>query len=287
MKILLTGKTGQLGWELQRSLAPLGDVTALSTKELNLADADAIRSMLRQSEPDFIVNAAAYTAVDQAEREASLAQAVNATAPRVLADEARRTGALLVHFSTDYVFDGSKDGPYVEDDPPRPINTYGASKLAGERAIQASGCRHVILRTSWVYAARGKNFLLTMLRLSRERTELRVVSDQIGAPTWSRALADATAALIPQALIDPESHGLYHATNAGATSWFGFATEILRLAGIATPVVPIAACAYPTPAMRPANSVLDNSKLLRVFGVALPDWRDSVERCMRELGDAA
>ena len=285
VRILLTGKNGQVGWELQRSLVPLGDVTAVGTQELDLADPDAIRAALHRLAPDVIVNPAAYTAVDQAQREEPLAYAINAIAPGVLADEATRRGALLIHYSTDYVFDGTKAGPYAESDPPNPVSVYGASKLAGERAIQASGCRHVILRTSWVYGARGKNFLLTMLRLARERPELRVVSDQIGAPTWCRALAEATTAVIGKALVDPGTHGLYHATNSGATSWFEFAKEILRAAKLATPVHPIPASAYPTPAVRPANSVLDNTRLLRTLGVALPDWRLSLAQCMREVGN--
>lgn len=287
VRILLTGSQGQVGWELQRSLAPLGEVTALGRGQLDLASPDAIQSAVRAAAPGVIVNAAAYTAVDQAEREAELAHAVNARAPGVLAEEAGRLGALLVHFSTDYVFDGAKAGAYLEGDPPRPLGVYGTSKLAGERAIQGSGCRHVILRTSWVYGARGKNFMLTMLRLAREKPELRVVADQVGAPTWCRALAVATAALIPKALANPAAHGVYHATNAGATSWCGFATEILRLAGIATPVLPIPAADYPTPVARPANSVLDNTALLRAFGLALPDWNSSLAQCLREAGQAA
>jgi len=287
VRILLTGKNGQVGWELQRTLLPLGSVTAFDSSELDLADPEAIRSAVRALEPDVIVNPAAYTAVDMAEREPDRAHAVNAVAPGVLADEAKRAGALLIHYSTDYVFDGAKAGPYSEDDPTNPRNVYGASKLAGERAVAASGCRHVILRTSWVYGARGKNFLLTMLRLAREKPELRVVSDQVGVPTWCRALAQSTPAVIERAVADPTTHGLYHATNAGSTSWFAFATEILRSANLTTPVHPIASSEYPTPVARPANSLLDNARLRDVFGVALPDWRLSLALCMRDVANTA
>jgi len=281
LRILLTGRNGQVGWELQGQLAQLGALTAVDLEELDLCDSAAIRKLVRQLNPRIIVNPAAYTAVDQAEREPELAFAVNATAPGVLAEEAKRIGALLVHYSTDYVFDGKKPAPYVEDDSPAPLNVYGRSKLAGEKAVEISGCRHIILRTSWVYGARGKNFLLTVLRLAKERPELRLVADQIGAPTWCRALAEATKEIIPRALDDPSTCGLYHATNGGETSWFEFAVKILRIAGIETPVRPITTAEYPTPAARPANSRLDNSKLRSVFGLSLPDWRSSLAQCMQ------
>jgi len=271
LRILLTGRNGQVGWELQKALAPLGELTALGRAELDLRDAGRIREAVRASNADAIVNAAAYTAVDKAESEREAAFAVNATAPGVLAEEAKRSGALLVHYSTDYVFDGEKPAPYVEEDEPNPINAYGASKLAGERAIAASGCRTLILRTSWVYGPRGANFYLTMLRLARERPELRVVDDQVGAPTSSLAIARATAQLLR-----PGAHGLYHLSAAGRTSWCGFARAILARAGIATPVVAIRTEDYPAPAKRPRNSRLDCSRLRADFGVALAPWEEGL-----------
>jgi len=271
LRILLTGRNGQVGWELQKALAPLGELTALGRAELDLRDAGRIRAAVRASNADVIVNAAAYTAVDKAESERDAAFAVNATAPGVLAEEAKRSGALLVHYSTDYVFDGEKPAPYVEEDAPNPINVYGASKLAGERAIAASGCRHLILRTSWVYGPRGANFYLTMLRLARERPELRVVDDQVGAPTSSLAIARATAQLLR-----PGAHGLYHLSAAGQTSWCGFARAILGRAGLATPVVAIRTEDYPAPAKRPRNSRLGCSRLRADFGVALAPWEEGL-----------
>jgi dTDP-4-dehydrorhamnose reductase len=271
LRILLTGRNGQVGWELQKALAPLGELTALGRAELDLSDARRLREAVRAANPDVIVNAAAYTAVDKAESEREAAFAVNATAPGVLAGEAKRNGALLVHYSTDYVFDGTKPAPYVEEDEPNPLNVYGASKLAGERAIAASGCRHLILRTSWVYGPRGANFYLTMLRLARERPELRVVDDQVGAPTSSLAIARATAQLLR-----PGAHGLYHLSAAGRTSWCGFARAILGRAGIATPVVAIRTEDYPAPAKRPRNSRLDCSRLRADFGVALAPWEEGL-----------
>jgi dTDP-4-dehydrorhamnose reductase len=267
LKILLTGRNGQVGWELLKALAPLGELTALGRAELDLRDAGRIREAVRASNPDVIVNAAAYTAVDRAESERDAAFAVNAGAPGTLAAEAKRSGALLVHYSTDYVFDGAKPAPYVEEDEPNPVNAYGASKLAGERAIAASGCRYLILRTSWVYGPRGANFYLTMLRLARERPELRVVDDQVGAPTSSLAIARATAQLLR-----PGAHGLYHLSAAGKTSWCGFARAILAGAGLATPVTAIRTEDYPAPAKRPRNSRLDCSRLRADFGVALAPW---------------
>jgi len=282
VRILLTGGNGQVGWELERALPALGELIATDRATLDLADPDAIRRAVREAKPEVIVNAAAYTAVDQAESEPEQAMRINGIAPGVLAEEAKRLEALLVHYSTDYVFDGTKAEPYVEDDATNPINVYGASKLAGERAIQARGCRYLIFRTSWVYAARGRNFLLTILRAARERPELRVVNDQIGAPTWCRDLAQATAAAIPKGIADASTQGVYHANGSGAVSWFGFATEILRLAGSATPIRAVASSEYPTAAARPANSRLDCGKLACTFGIAMPDWRRSVAECMRE-----
>jgi dTDP-4-dehydrorhamnose reductase len=277
LRILLTGRNGQVGWELQKTLAPLGELTALGRAELDLRDAARIGEAVRAANPDVIVNAAAYTAVDKAESEGDLAFAVNAVAPGILAEEAKRSAALLVHYSTDYVFDGSKPTPYVEDDAPNPLNVYGASKLAGERAIAASGCRHLILRTSWVYGPRGSNFLLTILRVARERPELRVVDDQIGAPTSSRAIAHATAQVLR-----PGAHGTYHLSAAGQVSWCGFARAILARAGVATPVVPIRSEDYPTAAKRPRNSRLDCSRLRETFGVALAPWEAGLAEVMAE-----
>jgi dTDP-4-dehydrorhamnose reductase len=268
VKILLTGPTGQVGWELAPKLAHLGEVIAPDRRALDLADAEATRARVRDLRPDVIVNAAAYTAVDRAESEPDLARAINGTAPGVLADEAKRLGALLVHYSTDYVFDGTKEAPYTEDDTPNPLSVYGRSKLEGDRAIQASGCRHLILRTSWVYAGRGQNFLLTMLRLGAGRPELRVVDDQRGAPTWARDIAAATVAL----LADPPN-GLFHLTAAGVTTWHGCACEIMRQAGLMPIVHRLRTDEYPTAARRPANSVLDNRKAQALLG-PLPDWRD-------------
>lgn len=275
MRILLTGKDGQVGWELQKVLGALGEVTALGRSELDLRDAERIGEVVRAAKPEVIVNAAAYTAVDKAESERDLAFAVNAVAPGVLAAEATRSGALLVHYSTDYVFDGTKASPYVEDDSPNPINGYGASKLEGERAIAASGCRYLILRTSWVYGPRGKNFYLTMLRLAKERSELKVVDDQVGAPTSSLEIARATATLL-----DVGAQGLYHMTAAGETSWCGFVRAILARAGIATPVVPIPTEDYPTPARRPRNSRLDCARLRREHGVSLVPWDEALAETM-------
>lgn len=267
MKILLTGPTGQVGAALLEALPRLGEIVAASHARLDLANPDSICRAVRTARPEVIVNAAAYTAVDKAESERDAAFAVNATAPGVLGEEAERAGALLVHYSTDYVFDGAKPAPYIEEDEPNPLNAYGASKLAGERAIVGSGCRYLILRTSWVYGPRGSNFYLTMLRLARERAELRVVDDQIGAPTSSLEIARATALLIGKG-----AEGLYHMTAAGETTWCGFARAILARAGFATPVAAIRTGDYPTPARRPRNSRLDCSRLRADFGLSLAPW---------------
>jgi dTDP-4-dehydrorhamnose reductase len=277
VKILLTGPTGQVGWELAPQLAKLGEVVAPDRTALDLADADAIRARVRDLKPDVIVNAAAYTAVDRAESEPDRAAAINGTAPGVLAEEAKRVGALLVHYSTDYVFDGTKAAPYTEDDAPRPLSVYGRTKLEGERAIQASGCRHLILRTSWVYSGRGHNFLLTMLRLGAERPELRVVDDQRGAPTWARDIAAATVEL----LANPPG-GLFHLTAGGETTWHGFACEIMRKAGLTPVVHRIRSDEYRTAARRPANSVLDNARLRAAAGIVMPAWAESLAKCLAE-----
>jgi dTDP-4-dehydrorhamnose reductase len=285
LRILVTGANGQVGWELQRVLAPLGRVVAVDQQQMNLAEPDGIRRVTREVSPNLIVNTAAYTAVDKAESEPELAVAVNATAPGVLAEEAKRLKAAVVHYSTDYVFDGGKTGAYTEDDQPDPLGVYGRTKLAGEGAVRDSGVPHLILRTSWIYGARGHNFLLTMRRLAAERPELRVVDDQVGAPTWCRALAEITGQML--AVCGPfglaERSGLYHVTNAGETSWCGFARRIVEQSGLRTPVTAIRTSDYPTPARRPANSRLSNDKLRRVFGLALPDWRESLALCLDEL----
>jgi dTDP-4-dehydrorhamnose reductase len=287
VKILLTGKNGQVGQELQHALAPLGEIIAYDRTGLDLAVADSIVAAVRSAGPEVLINAAGYTAVDQAEREPEAAHAVNARGVAVLAEEARRAGALLIHYSTDYVFDGVQDKPYVEEDAPNPLNAYGLSKLAGERAIQQTGCAHLILRTSWVYAERGKNFFLAMRRLLAEKGELRIVSDQIGAPTFAGDLAAATAGLLGDlgAPALGERRGVYHMTASGSTSWHGFATAIARLEGVdpLARVVPIPSEAYAAAARRPKNSRLSNEKLLREFGVALPSWEASLAVCHARL----
>jgi dTDP-4-dehydrorhamnose reductase len=276
LRILITGKEGQVGWELQRSLAGLGDVVATDRRELDLCDSNAIRRTVRKATPNIIVNAAAYTAVDNAESEPDVAMQVNAIAPGILAEEAKLLGALLVHYSTDYVFDGSKQMPYREEDMPNPLSVYGRSKLKGEQAIVASKCRHLIFRTSWVYSSRERNFLLTILKAAHEKPELRVVDDQFGAPTSSSAIADATARVLQVRA----AQGLYHMTAGGQTSWFGFAQTILRNAAISTPVAPIRSDQYPAKATRPRNSVLDNTKLKEALGVSLPGWERQLEQVM-------
>ena len=298
-RILVTGRTGQVGWELQSALAPLGTVVALDRGGMDLASPDSIRRAIRDVRPGIIVNGAAYTAVDKAESEPDLAQQVNGTAPGIMAEEARRLGALLVHYSTDYVFDGRGNSPYTEDHPPHPINAYGRSKLAGERAVDAAGGgRWLVLRTSWVYAGRGKNFLRTILKLAGERDRLRVVDDQVGAPTWSRTIAWATAQIIAR-LMGPaggegssQLPGIYNLCSAGYTSWFGFAQAILERAPAALVSVKpglqaIASEDYPTPAARPRNSRLSLDKLAASFGLAMPQWQDALDLCMEELARGA
>lgn len=295
--ILLTGKDGQIGWELQRTLMPLGRVVAVGKRELELTDRNAVRDMIRESRPDIIVNAAAYTAVDQAERETELALAVNAVAPGVMAEEAVRMGSLLVHYSTDYVFDGAKSEPYVESDQPNPLNAYGRSKLAGEEAIRATEVRHLIFRTSWIYGMRGNNFLRTILRLAGDRDELRVVVDQFGAPTWSRLVAEATAQLLAQ-WVAPRSEAMYgdirrtyHLTASGSTSWHGFARTILARGCLLYPDLPIkarrveaiSATEYFAPVRRPGNSRLNCNALQQASGLILPDWDVCLERCLQEM----
>jgi dTDP-4-dehydrorhamnose reductase len=289
MRILVTGSTGQVGFELCRALAPLGEIAAPSRAELDLARPESVRAYFRDRRFDWIVNAAAYTAVDRAEKERELALVINGVAPGILAEEAARQGAGLVHYSTDYVFDGSSERPYREDDPPAPLNVYGETKLAGERAVLAAGGNCLIFRTSWVYGARGSNFMRTILRLAHEREELTVVDDQVGAPTWSRMIAQATALIVAglrsQGGQWPHVRGVYHLTAKGYASWHGFATEILALdpdrAGQrAQRIKAIPSSAYATPARRPANSRLDCTALTRTFGISLPDWRTSLEQAL-------
>ncbi len=285
MKILLTGCAGQLGRELKRSLASLGELVACDRRQLDLGQPETLRDTVRAVAPTVIVNAAAYTAVDKAESEPAMAEAINATAPAILGEEARRLGALLIHYSTDYVFDGTKLAPYTESDNATPLAAYGRSKRNGELAIAASGARHLILRTSWVYGLHGANFMKTMLRLGRERSELRVVGDQIGAPTWARHLADVTALILAR---DDVAGGLYHLAAAGETSWHGYAEAIFAEALAAgllekTPLVHcITSADYPLPAPRPGNSRLDCSLFRRDFGLALPDWRTGLTDCLAD-----
>ncbi|MGI6513224.1 MAG: dTDP-4-dehydrorhamnose reductase [Syntrophomonadales bacterium] len=283
-KILLLGKNGQVGWELQRTLAPLGNVIAMDQDELDLVRISDIRSKVQDLKPDVIVNAAAYTAVDKAESEPDLAMAINGAAPGVLAEEAKKIGALLVHYSTDYVFDGTKDTPYTEEDMPNPLNVYGKTKLAGERAIQAVDGNYLIFRTSWVYGARGTNFYLTMLRLAQEHEEIRVVDDQIGAPTWCRMIAESTALILSQGINRSEGFnryfedrkGIYHMTAAGQTSWYGFAKRIFESINDSNRrlknLVPISSNQYPTIAIRPTMSSLDNKKMKVTYGVRICNW---------------
>ena len=296
MNILLLGKNGQLGWELQRSLAPLGRVTALDRHGADglcgdLADLDGLAATVRAVKPQVIVNAAAYTAVDRAESEPDQAARINAQAPAVLARAAAASGALLVHYGTDYVFDGSGQTPWQEDDATGPLNAYGRTKRAGEQAIVQTGCAHLILRTSWVYAGRGGNFAKTMLRLAREREQLTVIDDQWGAPTGAELIADVSAHAIAQVLRAPDKAGLYHLAAAGETTWFSYANHVLAQARQAQPaiefkateVVPVATSHFPTPARRPHNSRLDTRKLRAAFGLALPPWQDGVNRMLGEI----
>ena len=294
MKILLLGKNGQVGWELQRSLAPLGELVALDRHLVDglsgdLSNLESLRATIRQIKPDVIVNAAAYTAVDKAESETELADRVNGLASGVMAEEAASLGAWLVHYSTDYVFSGQGVMPWQETDPVAPVNHYGVSKLAGEQAIIASGCKHLIFRTSWVYGARGNNFAKTMLRLAKDRETLSVIADQIGAPTGADLIADVTVLAIQQVLRRPELAGLYHLAAAGEVSWHGYASHVIDFAKsqgeelAVTTVNPIETTAYPTPAQRPLNSRLNTQKLRDNFSLHLPDWQSGVTRMLREV----
>ena len=293
-RVLIFGRTGQLGWELRHKLACLGPIATVGSPEVDFAKPERIRDAVRAASPAAIVNAAAYTAVDKAESEPELAMAINGTAPGVLAEEAKRLGSLLVHYSTDYVYDGTKQGPWVETDAPNPLNVYGKTKLAGDEAIAAVGCDHLIFRTSWVYGARGNNFLLTMLRLSKERAELRVVDDQTGAPTSSECIAQATADVLAQVL-GPAGGGLqgrsgiYNMACSGATTWFGFAKALIERSvslGAGTPkLIPIPTSEFPRPATRPANSRLSGLRLEEAFGVRMPDWEEALVLVLETLKD--
>jgi dTDP-4-dehydrorhamnose reductase len=283
MRILLIGKNGQVGWELRRTLAPLAEVVAVDYPEINLTDTPALRALVAGTRPAVVVNAAAYTAVDKAETETELCRQINAVAPGVLAEAAKKVGALMVHYSTDYIFDGTNTLPYVETDAPNPLGVYGRSKLEGDRVVKASGADHLIFRLCWVYGARGQNFMLTMQRLAREREKLRVVGDQLGCPTWSRMIAETTALALKQVLAGADRsayNGEYHLAAFGQTSWHGFASRIIELMPEAErechAVEQITTAEYPTPAKRPANSVLDCGKLQKTFGLRLPHWETSL-----------
>jgi dTDP-4-dehydrorhamnose reductase len=282
-RILLIGRNGQVGWELHRCLASVGELVATDYPDIDLTRGDSIRQWVRDTKPQVILNAAAYTAVDKAESEPDVALAINGAAPGILAEEAKRLGAWLIHYSTDYVYDGSKSEPYLETDPTGPLGTYGRSKLAGDDAVRAVNGRHVIFRLCWVYGLRGSNFLLTMQRLAREREVLRVVRDQMGAPTWSRLIAESTAWALGQVLAarEPEAYvGLYHLASAGQTSWHGFTEAIINLMPSeernCRRVEAITTAEYPTPARRPAWSVLSCAKLERTFGLRLPPWDEGL-----------
>jgi dTDP-4-dehydrorhamnose reductase len=285
--ILLIGKVGQVGWELRRTLASMARITCVDFPEIDLTSADSIRRWVRETRPNIVINAAAYTAVDKAEAEPDKAMGINGTAPGILAEEAKALGALLVHYSTDYVFDGTKTTPYVETDSPNPLGAYGRSKLAGDEAVRAADGAHLILRLCWVYGARGQNFMLTMMRLAREREKLRVVADQIGCPTWSRMIAETTALALRQTVATADWSaltGTYHLASSGVTSWQGFAQAIVNLMPAESRkcsiVEPISTPEYPTPAKRPAYSVLSCDKLQQVFGLRLPNWEESLKQVL-------
>jgi dTDP-4-dehydrorhamnose reductase len=302
LRVLITGCNGQVGWHLQRTLAPMGEVTAIDIEQVDLTNSRAVARTVREAAPDIVVNAAAYTAVDKAESEPELARAINVGAPAQIAEECSRSGALLIHYSTDYVYDGSKRAPYEERDATGPLSVYGETKLAGDQAIQASGCAHIILRTTWVYDIRGKNFLRTVIRLAQEKEELRIVGDQYGAPTWARGLAEATTIILSRCLEHKSGTGkwrtgVFHLTAGGQTSWAGFAQAILEdyiafrpadgtgefgLPLKTRKVSPITTEEYPTPARRPRNSVLSNAQVQAAFGITMPNWRDQLRLAMQD-----
>lgn len=288
-RILLIGANGQVGWELRRTLAGMGEVIAASIEGgygpiVDLLDKGLLKRLVDESRPDAVVNAAAYTAVDKAETERAIARRINAEAVGELGALLAVRGIPIVHYSTDFVFDGTAKSPYTEDAAPGPLNVYGATKLGGEQALLESGAPALVLRTSWVYGARGANFLLTMLKLFREREELRIVDDQIGSPTWSRMLAEMTALVLYRVLrgdLDLKAvGGLYHLTGSGQVSWYGFASAILERSGLKCRLIPISSSEYPAPAKRPAYSVLDNRRFQQTFGLYMPDWRESLDQCL-------
>ncbi len=290
MNILLTGPQGQVGSALRPLLETMGDLTVLGRDTLDLADADAIRAAVQQHRPQLIINAAAYTAVDRAETEPELARAVNGIAPGILAEEAGRLNAALIHYSTDYVFDGTHSEPYVETDPPHPLGVYGQSKWLGEQTVLTSGTPALVFRTSWVYSLYGANFLRTMLRLGQERDTLKVVDDQWGAPTWAQSIAETTVAFLQQARGDElipfirRHQGVYHMTNSGATTWYAFAQAIFALRPeCRAQLIPIPASEYPSPVRRPANSRLNNRKLAEQLHLTLPPWQEALKRCLSAL----
>jgi dTDP-4-dehydrorhamnose reductase len=295
MKILLTGKNGQVGFELQRSLAPLGEIIPVDQVDCDLSSPESIRQLVQTVKPDIIVNPAAHTAVDKAESEPALAQAINGMAPGIFGEEAAKLGALVVHYSTDYVFEGNKAGFYTEDDAPNPQSVYGKTKYAGEQALAASGARHLIFRTSWVFGAHGANFAKTMLRLAGEREGMKVVADQFGAPTSAALLADVTAQVLGQYLHRPANadfpYGLYHLVAAGKTNWHEYAQAVVMTAKAAgrplklchADIQAITTAEYPLPAPRPANSCLDTTKLKTTFGLCLPDWRHGLQHVMTQI----
>ncbi|MEO8305214.1 MAG: dTDP-4-dehydrorhamnose reductase [Betaproteobacteria bacterium] len=283
--ILLTGATGQIGFELAQRLAPHGTVIATDRTTLDLGDPDAIVAAMRSAKPNLVVNAGAYTAVDRAESEPALAHAINGRAPGILAEEAKRLGAVFIHYSTDYVFDGQRTTPYPEDAPTAPLNVYGTSKLEGERAIAATGAHALVFRTSWVYGLRGRNFLLTIRRLAAERDELSIVADQIGVPNGSRALAEATVRIVERGLpAAAATAGLYHLSAGGQASWHEFALAIVGDAPRPR-IVPIPTSQYPTPARRPAYGVLATTRFETTFGFALPSWREVLARCIASTAE--
>ncbi|MBK9576500.1 MAG: dTDP-4-dehydrorhamnose reductase [Fibrobacteres bacterium] len=283
-KILIIGRRGQVGWELRRTLAPLGEIVAYDFPDIDLTKPETLRPIVREVAPDLVVNAAAYTAVDKAEDEVEICHAINALAPKVLAEEAARLGARMVHFSTDYVYDGAKDGRWVETDAPGPLSVYGRTKLEGDEAIAATGVQHLIFRLQWVWGTRGANFVKTMLKLARERKELKIVDDQVGGPTWSRHIAEATSLAV--ARWEAQS-GIYHMANGGETSWYGFAKAIFeedpkKSEQVLESLLPIPTSAYPTKAARPMNSRMDVSKLDRDFGIRLPCWHEALRNSFED-----
>ena len=290
-KILVFGRVGQVGWELRHKLACLGAVNSVEYPEVDFSKPDTIRDAIRGAAPTVIINAAAYTAVDKAETTPEPAWAINATGPGLIAEEAKRLNALMIHYSTDYVYDGGKTGSWVETDPTGPLNVYGQTKLAADQAIAASGCDHIILRTSWVYGARGGNFLLTMLRLAKERSELRIVDDQTGSPTTSECIAQATAQILSQVLAPGSGgiagrSGVYHLTSSGQTTWFGFAKQFLTRQPDCPTLTPIPTSQYPVPALRPVNSVLSCQKLADTFGVHMPAWEVALDLVLDTLAES-